>query len=277
MIQTPVISEPRISRAVGRAPRRPEHRQQRKRERAGEQEAHAARDERRHRLDGHPDRQVGRAPDDVEEPHRQQHARTHRGVPSRVGAASAPIDQDEGVNANPTVLVIQHDLDTPLAALEAPLTVLGVRTVTWHALSQPEPPAGEFDGLIVLGGIVNPDGTDGDAPLDRERETIAEAHARGVPGARHLPRRAARRPGARRQRRSACRPARSAGCASSSTSAAARRRAADGRAADDGRARVAQLLLHAAGRRRAPGAQSRRACRPSAWARRPGACSSTSR
>ena len=85
------------------------------------------------------------------------------------------------MNANPTVLVIQHDLDTPLAALEAPLTVLGVRTVTWQALSQPEPPPGEFDGLIVLGGVVNPDGTDGDAPLDRERETIAESHARGVP------------------------------------------------------------------------------------------------
>ena len=35
--------------------------------------------------------------------------------------------------------------------------------------------------MIVLGGIVNPDGTDGDAPLDREREVIADAHARGLP------------------------------------------------------------------------------------------------
>jgi GMP synthase (glutamine-hydrolysing) len=85
------------------------------------------------------------------------------------------------VNANPTVLVVQHDLDSPLAALEPPLTALGVRTATWQALSQPEPPAGVFDGLIVLGGVVNPDGTDGDAPLDREREAIADAHARGVP------------------------------------------------------------------------------------------------
>ena len=85
------------------------------------------------------------------------------------------------MNANPTVLVVQHDLDSPLAALEPPLTALGVRTVTWQALSQPEPPAGAFDGLIVLGGVVNPDGTDGDAPLDREREAISDAHARGVP------------------------------------------------------------------------------------------------
>jgi GMP synthase (glutamine-hydrolysing) len=85
------------------------------------------------------------------------------------------------VNANPTVLVVQHDLDSPLAALEPPLAALGVRTVTWYALSQPEPPAGAFDGLIVLGGIVNPDGTAGDAPLQREREAIAEAHARGLP------------------------------------------------------------------------------------------------
>jgi GMP synthase (glutamine-hydrolysing) len=89
--------------------------------------------------------------------------------------------EDVGVNANPTVLVVQHDLDSPLAALEPPLTALGVRSVTWFALEQPEPPAGEFDGLIVLGGIVNPDGTDGEAPLEREREVIAAAHARGVP------------------------------------------------------------------------------------------------
>jgi GMP synthase (glutamine-hydrolysing) len=89
--------------------------------------------------------------------------------------------EDESVAANPTVLVVQHDLDAPLAALEPPLAALGVRTVTWHASSQPEPPAGPFDGLIVLGGVVNPDGTDGDAPLDREREVIAGAHARGLP------------------------------------------------------------------------------------------------
>src|SRR3954451_22624916 len=89
--------------------------------------------------------------------------------------------EDESVTMNPAVLVVQHDLDAPLAALEPPLAALGVRTVSWHSLSQPEPPAGSFDGLIVLGGIVNPDGTDGDAPLDREREIIADAHARGVP------------------------------------------------------------------------------------------------
>jgi GMP synthase (glutamine-hydrolysing) len=89
--------------------------------------------------------------------------------------------QDSGVTANRTVLVVQHDLDSPLAALEPPLAALGLRTVTWYALSQPEPPAGEFDGLIVLGGVVNPDGTGGDAPLEREREVIADAHARGLP------------------------------------------------------------------------------------------------
>jgi GMP synthase (glutamine-hydrolysing) len=89
--------------------------------------------------------------------------------------------EDETVTANPTVLVVQHDLDSPLAALAPPIAALGVRTVTWHAPSRPEPPAGSFDGLIVLGGIVNPDGTDGDAPLEREREVIADAHARGLP------------------------------------------------------------------------------------------------
>jgi GMP synthase (glutamine-hydrolysing) len=89
--------------------------------------------------------------------------------------------EDESVTANPTVLVVQHDLDAPLAALEPPLAALGVRTATWHATAESEPPAGPFDGLIVLGGIVNPDGTDGAAPLDRERELIADAHARGLP------------------------------------------------------------------------------------------------
>jgi GMP synthase (glutamine-hydrolysing) len=89
--------------------------------------------------------------------------------------------ENAAMGANPTVLVVQHDLDTPPAALEPPLAALGVRTVTWYALSQPEPPAGSFDGLIVLGGIVNPDGTDGDAPLARERELIADMHARGLP------------------------------------------------------------------------------------------------
>jgi GMP synthase (glutamine-hydrolysing) len=89
--------------------------------------------------------------------------------------------ENAGVTANPTVLVVQHDLDSPLAALEPPLAALGLRTVTWYALSQPEPPPGAFDGLIVLGGVVNPDGTDGDAPLEREREVIADAHARGLP------------------------------------------------------------------------------------------------
>jgi GMP synthase (glutamine-hydrolysing) len=86
-----------------------------------------------------------------------------------------------GVNTNPTVLVIQHDLDTPLAALEPPIAALGVRTVTWRSYAEDEPPAGSFDGLIVLGGEVNPDGTGGDHPLDREREVIADAHARGLP------------------------------------------------------------------------------------------------
>jgi GMP synthase-like glutamine amidotransferase len=85
------------------------------------------------------------------------------------------------MSANPTVLVIQHDPDTPLAALAPPLAALGVRTATWDSGTQAEPPEGVFDGVIVLGGMVNPDGTDGEQPLDREREVIAEAHARGVP------------------------------------------------------------------------------------------------
>ena len=54
--------------------------------------------------------------------------------------------ENAAMSANPTVLVVQHDLDTPPAALEPPLAALGVRTVTWYALSQPEPPAGDSTG-----------------------------------------------------------------------------------------------------------------------------------
>ena len=158
--------------------------------------------------------------------------------------------EDESVNANPTVLVVQHDLDSPLAALEPPLAALGVRTSTWHAPSQPEPPAGEFDGLIVLGGIVNPDGTDGDAPLEREREVIADAHARGVPvlgiclGAQLIAQ--ALDGSAERM------PAGEIGWVPIEFDEAAESDALlAGAPRDARRARVAQLRLHAAGRRRA--------------------------
>ena len=59
------------------------------------------------------------------------------------------------VAANPTVLVVQHDLDTPLAALAPPLAALGVRTVTWYALSQPEPP-GESSRITPATPITAP-------------------------------------------------------------------------------------------------------------------------
>ena len=183
--------------------------------------------------------------------------------------------EDESVSANPTVLVVQHDLDSPLAALAPPLAALGVRTVTWHAPSQPEPPAGAFDGLIVLGGIVNPDGTDGDAPLEREREVIADAHARGLPvlgiclgaqliaqaldgGAERMPAgEVGWVPSSSATRRGPirCWPARPA--SSTSTSGTTTR----------------------APRRPGPSCShgARPASRPSASARRPGPCSSTSR
>ena len=74
---------------------------------------------------------------------------------------------------------------TKMAALEPPLAALGVRTATWIAPAEPEPPVGSFDGLIVLGGIVNPDGTGGDAPLDRERVPGGGRQAEGFARRRH--------------------------------------------------------------------------------------------
>ena len=59
----------------------------------------------------HADRQVGRAPHEVEEPHRQQHAVRASAYLRRLAPARAPMGEDESVSANPAVLVVQHDLD----------------------------------------------------------------------------------------------------------------------------------------------------------------------
>ena len=178
-------------------------------------------------------------------------------VPSRLGAAGAPMGENWGVSANPTVLVVQHDLDSPLAALAPPLAALGVRTVTWFALSEPEPPAGSFDGVIVLGGIANPDGT------GRRRAARARARDRGrcararTARARHLPRRPGDRTGARRERASACPRSSSDGCRPASTRPARDDPLLAGCPARARRPGMAQLRVPPAGRLGAPRAQRR--------------------
>jgi len=81
------------------------------------------------------------------------------------------------------ILVIQHDDDTPLGSLEAPLRAAGAEIERWPAQRVPAPPRSltEYDGVIVLGGVAHPD-QDAEHPwLTAERGVIREAVERQVP------------------------------------------------------------------------------------------------
>ena len=81
------------------------------------------------------------------------------------------------------ILVMQHDDDSGLDALEAPLRAAGADIEVWYAsrTAAPEHPLEAYDGLIVLGGIVNPD-EDAQHPwLATERSMIEDALRREVP------------------------------------------------------------------------------------------------
>ena len=81
------------------------------------------------------------------------------------------------------ILAMQHDDDSGLDALEAPLRAAGADIEVWYAsrTAAPEHPLEAYDGLIVLGGIVNPD-EDAQHPwLALERSMIEDALRREVP------------------------------------------------------------------------------------------------
>jgi GMP synthase (glutamine-hydrolysing) len=54
------------------------------------------------------------------------------------------------------VLSIQPDSDTPLGLIEPRLVAAGIELETWQPRFEP-PPAGPFDGLVVLGSVTDPD------------------------------------------------------------------------------------------------------------------------
>jgi GMP synthase-like glutamine amidotransferase len=85
------------------------------------------------------------------------------------------------VTALPVVLVVEHEGGAPLGSLHAPLLAAGVEPVLWDASADPAPPVAGFDGLLVLGGGANPDGSGDAAPLELERDLILEAHVQGTP------------------------------------------------------------------------------------------------
>jgi GMP synthase (glutamine-hydrolysing) len=80
------------------------------------------------------------------------------------------------------VLVAQNGRGGPLGALEAPLHEAGTELVTWHAPeSRRAPGLDGYAGLIVLGGVANPD-EDGRLPcLAEERRLVASALERELP------------------------------------------------------------------------------------------------
>lgn len=82
----------------------------------------------------------------------------------------------------PRVLVAQNGRGGPLGALEPPLRDAGLELVTWHAPeARHAPPVDGYVGLIVLGGVANPD-EDGRLPwLTEERRLVASALERKLP------------------------------------------------------------------------------------------------
>jgi GMP synthase-like glutamine amidotransferase len=81
------------------------------------------------------------------------------------------------------ILVLRHDTDSGLGSLEAPLRDAGLAIEVWesHVTAAPSLPTTGYHGVIVLGGIVNPDQDDEHAWLASERTTIEQALAAGIP------------------------------------------------------------------------------------------------
>ena len=81
------------------------------------------------------------------------------------------------------ILVLQHDDDSALDALEQPLREAGAEIEVWfsHRTPEPEHPLEAYDGLIVLGGIANPDEDAIHSWLAVERAMIEEALQGEVP------------------------------------------------------------------------------------------------
>ncbi len=75
------------------------------------------------------------------------------------------------------ILVIQHDDDSGIGTLHDPLIEAGAELEAWipHGKAAPDRPVAEYDGVIVLGGIINPDEDDEHAWLATERFAMRQA------------------------------------------------------------------------------------------------------
>ena len=81
------------------------------------------------------------------------------------------------------ILVLQHDEDAGLGSLEAPLRLAGAEIEAWLAHRDPAPPRAvtEYDGVVILGGVVHPDQDDDHPWLTTERAVIETALGTGTP------------------------------------------------------------------------------------------------
>ncbi|WOD38181.1 type 1 glutamine amidotransferase [Nodosilinea sp. E11] len=79
------------------------------------------------------------------------------------------------------ILVIQHVEADPVGILGRYLEVKGAWLHTWLVPQQPTPPAGHYDGLIVLGGPMNACEDDTFPHLVRVTELIREFHRQSKP------------------------------------------------------------------------------------------------
>ncbi len=81
------------------------------------------------------------------------------------------------------ILVLQHDGDSGLDSLEEPLREAGARFDVWESHREPAPnrPVTDYDGLVVLGGIANPDEDAEHAWLATERTLMRDALDRELP------------------------------------------------------------------------------------------------
>jgi GMP synthase (glutamine-hydrolysing) len=79
-------------------------------------------------------------------------------------------------------LIIQHDDDTPLGTLEPPLVDRGWELEQWMPRRDPvRPSVRDYDAVIALGGITNPDQDEVERWLPGEVSVLAKALEHGVP------------------------------------------------------------------------------------------------
>lgn len=80
------------------------------------------------------------------------------------------------------ILVAQNGRGGPIGALEAPLREAGHELETWHAPADgAAPDVRGFGGLVVLGGIANPDEDERLPWIAEERRLLGAALEHGVP------------------------------------------------------------------------------------------------